>query len=233
MTVLILGLDGLDYNRVQDNGYLSEFDVQHLEQDLDGANGLYTKRVWPNIFSGTTGGASDDEVEEYQPNDLYLWEKYPSRVLLPPIPDAGEHHNGDSLPGGFVESFAPEGIIERALHGLKADIEDAVANPGIHVVVACTRTPDIVAHHMPEKAEYYHGYMDEWVSDLEFPDHHLIVSDHGFGEFGEPGIDGHTTDAILASNFCEYNTMTEFCKNWHDDLDSVVRDAQLDALGYT
>lgn len=237
MTTLVLGLDGMDYFRVQENGYLEDFDVQHLHQDLDGPNGLFTKRVWPCIFAGTSGGASDPEqdrakYESFRPDSPYMWERYPSRVALPPIDRVQDHENMLELPQGWMESFAPEGRIEESLEALKAEVEQAVADPGIQLISVTTRTPDIVGHHLEEKAHYYHDYLDRWIKMLDFPKNYLIVSDHGFGEFGTKGIEGHTEDAILASNFADYNSMTEFCENWHSDLDEVVRADQMEALGY-
>jgi hypothetical protein len=237
MTVLVLGLDGMDYHRVQNNDYLSEFDVQHLHQDLDGPNALFTKRVWPCIFAGTSGGASDPdekraEYQNFSPDSSYIWEQYPSVVALPPIPDSEQHENMEELPHGWMESFSPEKRIEKTLNALEKEIHKACEDPGIRVIIAVTRTPDIVGHHLPEKAKDYHDRVDQWVSGLEFPENYLIVSDHGFDEFGTKGIEGHSEDAIFASNFANYDSMTEFCENWTEDFHEIVREDEMKSLGY-
>lgn len=234
MTTLILGLDGLDYKYVQEHDLLSDLNPQHLQQDFEGANALYTYRIWPCFFAGEVGGESEDEYADYHPDELkYIWEQIPSPVLLAPVEHPSFSKRTDEFPENYVESWRPRGRLKESLDRLESEVQEQM-DAGNEVVVACTRTPDIVGHHYPDKAE-------EWIVKscalaerlCEQADNYLVVSDHGFGEFGTKGIEAHTRDAVLASSFADYETMTALCEGWHDDLHEVVREQQLQALGYT
>lgn len=232
MTTLIFGLDGLDAQYVQEEGLLASQDPKELTQDLDGANGLYTYRVWPSIFAGDAGGASDDEYTKFKPDSAYIWEKYPTTTLLAPVSNPSFSQNTDAFPTEYMEGFNPGNRLDQTLNKLESGLYDAF-NDGVPLVVACTRTPDIVGHHMPDEAAHWIRRSTKLAEKFaKKADDSLIVSDHGFKEFGMDGIEAHTRRATFASSFCDYDRMSEFCENWHDDLARVMSDAQLEALGY-
>lgn len=235
MTVLVLGIDGLDAEYVRETSLLRNLNPQELYQDFSGANALYTYRVWPCIMAGEIGGASSEEYTAYEPDGAYLWEKYPSEVLLAPVQSPSVSVGSDSFPTEYIESFSPEGRLERTLTTLDEGVRDAFKRD-VPLVVACTRTPDIVGHHVADEADYWIsrlcGMIERWTRHA---DEFLLVSDHGFDytNWGGKGIDAHTRRATFASSFCDYDSMTEFCENWHEDLADVLTDQQLSALGYT
>lgn len=237
MTTLIIGLDGLDGEYVQRTDLLSQLDPHVLEQDFEGANALYTYRVWNNIFAGELGGESDEPYDEYEPDGAYLWEKYPAEVLLAPVDNPSLTLENDAFPREYIESYAPGNRIEQTLDSLNDGVHDALQR-GAPLVVACTRTPDILSHH----CEHTAGNPDYWIAKVcgmverwcRRADDFLLVSDHGFDyeNWGASGINAHSRRATFASSFCDYETMTEFVANWHDDLATLQTERQMEALGY-
>jgi len=235
VTVLVLGLDGLDARYVKVNALLRDLGTHQLHQNFNGDNALYTYRVWNNIFAGELGGESYGEpYVPYEPHGSYVWEKFPAEVFLAPVVNPSLSIGTDAFPREYIESYAPGNRLDDTLTKLNIGVRDALKRD-VPLVVACTRTPDIVGHHVPNEARYWINrtcYLAERLARRA--DEYLIVSDHGFdfNNFGGKGIEAHTRRATFASSFCDFDSMTEFCKGWHEELASVLVDQQMDALGY-
>lgn len=235
MTVLVLGLDGLDHSRME------KFDTEYLpappsplRQDLDGNNALYTWRVWPSIFAGVDNGADEHPYRDYEPEKPFVWESYGSRVMLAPVSRPVFSQHQDSFPDEWMESYRPRERLEGSLTRLREGIISGMDN--YDLIVACTRVLDIAGHHLPDEADALHEFvLEEWLPEIlevSEPDGLLIVSDHGFGEYGKKGIEAHTRNATLCSTFCDYDTMSGFIEGWRSDLADEIRREQMAALGY-
>lgn len=234
MTVLVLGIDALDYEKTTETGCLAGLDPQRLQQDFDGPNALYTWRVWPSIFAGEVGEPGTDPHETYEPDAAYLWESYPSAVYLAPVERPTLSRGQDEFPERYMESFAPPERRDESLDRLQSGINDSLREPGVEVVVGCTRMLDIIGHHEPEMYDEFYGRFQAFLEGLNWDavDDYVIVSDHGFDHPGEKGLGAHGRGAVLASSFCSYNTMTGFVEGWLDDLAEVVMESHLSDLGY-
>lgn len=239
MTVLVLGLDALDSKFVKDNGLFESLDYNNLHQDLSGANALYTYRVWPSIFTGTLGGKSEEPYDGWDPDEPYIWERWPARVNLAPV-DKGESVsvNSERFPEKYIESRLPEDRMSEALERLEADVTEAVREDEYPLVIGCTRIPDMVSHlprGNPQKSrrwiEQVCNMAERLVNQPEV-DEYVVVSDHGFKEIGMDGINAHSRRATLASSCCDYETMSGFIEGWIDDIAPAVKQQQLEALGY-
>lgn len=234
MTTIILGLDGLDGEYVRNRRLLGDLGPKILQQDFQGANALFTYRIWPSIFAGANNGASDDKYAAFEPETPYIWDYLPATVLLAPVERPPLTLHSDAFPDQWMESYAPYDRLQDTLDRLDAGISAAMADD-VPLVVACTRIPDIVSHHLPDEADEWINracvLADRWCKQA---DDYLVVSDHGFDyeNFGASGLAAHTRRATFASSFCDYDTMTGFCEGWTDDLDAHVRETQLAALGY-
>lgn len=241
MTIFIGLLDGLDYRSVQRRGLLSELAPQELEQDLGGANGLYTYRVWPAIYVGENGGRSDDEpYQHWEPDAAPFWEHYASKVVYA-IERDPVFRNHTELKEGFRESRGPPDRVEYQLEQYRAEAEEALDNEYIEVFVLGTKQLDINGHNegsderVDRRLEQFCGLFEDIATDARTSDH-LLVSDHGFVNdyYGiNDGIEAHSRYATLASSFADYGTMSAFIEGWHEDLAEAHREQRLSALGYT
>lgn len=242
MSVLILGLDGLDYNHVVHRRLLGSLSPSHLNQDLTGANGLYTYRVWPAIFSGSDPVASEYEYDEMYPDDPYVWDMYPSAVFLAPIPDPEgrrpkarwSNDYQDEFPWHWDESTRPRGRLEEGLERIESGVSRAIEED-VPLVVAVTRVPDIAGHEWgkdPRTSRYIYDTCLMAERLCKQADEYMVVSDHGFDLQVQKGIEAHTRDATLASSFTKFSQMSDFIRGWHSDLYEVMNQQQLDALGY-
>lgn len=241
MTVVIWGVDALDYRYVEERGLLAELDPQPLEQDLGGLNALYTLRVWPAIFAGVNGGRNDDVTHaKFHPDEPFVWEKWPAAAFLPPVSNEPPQVGPSAFPNEYREGT---GFSERYEDARKMYDESfrRALDENVEIVVLGTRLPDILGHHDQNRKRVErqiqkttdlvekhcrHEQVDDW----------LVVSDHGFDyeKYGEEpsGIEAHTRSATLASSFADYNCMSEFIEGWHDDLEDAINKHQLAALGY-
>lgn len=231
MTIVVFGLDGLDAT----DSHLIEQPTHQLDQDFEGDNALWTYRVWPCIFSGSVYGERNDFITIEYHSDAptpYIWEKFPATVMLAPIERPRFSKNQSAFPEDYRESTKPPGRLQETFDRIEEGMEEAFAN-NVPLVVVVARAPDIVQHATPngwenwlkkhcEQASKWCDKADEW----------LIVSDHGFNEPGTKGLKAHSRRATFGSSFCDYDSMTEFCEGWHDDLAAALRQQQMDDLGY-
>lgn len=240
MTVAIFALDGLDIEYVQQRGLLSSLEPSELENDLEGANALFTYRIWPSIFAGIDGGASDEPYSKYKPEQPYIWEQYAATVLLAPTgrPPTLQYQN--AFPEGYVESVGPDERTDEKFDMYREGIEAALDRDAELLVVG-SKLPDILGHN-EHHAGRIHDHIErlcdlaESVCNRDEVDDYLVVSDHGFEyeDFGdEPsGLDAHRPSATLASSFADYDSMHSFIEEWHSDLESALREKRLNDLGY-
>ena len=228
MTVLVYGLDGLDAR----SGDKLALPSQELHQDFSGDNALWTYRVWPCIFAGEVGG-EDVGQSIYEPDNSFIWERHPATVLMAPVERPPYCQFQDAFPDGYREGTTPPGHMEQTLQYYEEALDEAFRQD-VPLVVCVTRMPDILQHKLPQDWDHY---FDEFLRQAAYwcdrADDHLLVSDHGFDDLGTDGLDAHSRQAIFSSSFCSYDSMTEFCEGWHDDLDAVLRDQHLEDLGYT
>lgn len=244
MTLLVFGLDGLDSTYVQERGLLGSLDAHRLDQGLEGANRLYTYRVWPSIFASDDGGASDDEWAPYIPENPYIWDEIASAVLMAPIPvDNGDRVEKSQWNGGYQdefpselwkESWAPPDRLDDGLEHLEAGIGRQLGD-ATPLVVATTRIPDMLMHHWGDDRKT-HMYIERACDLCERmcarADDYLVVSDHGIVPDGPGGLDDHTENATFASSFTDYETMSGLIDGFKNDIHAQVNKHQMDALGY-
>lgn len=240
MTIFIGLLDGLDSRSVKKRGLLQDLDAQNLHQDLGGANGLYTYRVWPSIYAGVNGGRDDEEpYANYEPDAAPFWENYPSKVVYT-INREPVFINNTEVKETWRESRGPADRVEYQLETWRAEAEEALDNDFIEVFVLGSKQPDINGHtegndeRMDKRLEQFCGLYEDIATDKRTSSY-LIVSDHGFVNdyYGvNQGIEAHSEYATLASDFCDYDTMSAFIEGWHDDLEEAHREMRLESLGY-
>lgn len=240
MSVLVWAIDGLDGQYVQERGLMRALDPKILHQDLEGENGLYTFRVWPCIFKGEIGGESDLEYDSWEPEGAMLWDKYAATCLCIPGFKPPKMQYQDAFPEGFHESTGPQERIEEQVGYFRKGLDEALADDR-ELIIAGTKQPDMVGHN-DQNVQRCHNRIERFCNFAERYCEHpdvrdwLVVSDHGFryDEFGtcKGGIRQHTRRSTFASSFCDYDTMSEFIENWHNDVDEVLREQRLEAMGY-
>lgn len=244
MSILVFGLDGLDYDYVRAHSLLSSLDVQHLDQDLEGANALYTYRVWPSIFASDNGGASEEGWDPYIPSEPYIWEEAPAAVMLAPVPvetDTGieksqwNNDYQDEFPGEFwKESWAPAERLDDGLDHLESGVGRAL-DDNVPLVIATSRIPDMLSHHYGD-SEITHNYIERACDLAERmcnrADDYMVVSDHGIDMNGPGGLEDHTRRAVFASSFADFDTMSELIDNFKSNIRTQMNAEQMEALGY-
>lgn len=240
MTIFIGLIDGLDYRYVAERGLLDDLSASELHQDLEGANGLYTYRVWPAIYVGENGGYSENDKScRWDTDKTHFWECYPSKVVNA-IDAPRVFRNQTVFPDNYAETKGPRKRFYDALDMYREEADDALDNPEIDVLVLGSKQPDILGHteSEPEKTDRRIRETCELFEDIATDrrtSFHLLVSDHGFvndyrGK--NSGVDSHTRHATLASDFAEYDTMSSFIEGWHDDLAEAHHELHLESLGY-
>lgn len=240
MTIVIFALDGLDAEYAEERELLANLGPRKLDNNLQGANGLYTYRIWPSIFAGVNEGASEKPYDSYDPEEPYIWTKYGGSVLLAPVDHSPTLKYQSAFPQGYVESVGPQERTDKKFAMYREGIEDALRNER-DIVVVGSKLPDILGHN-DQNTERIHENIETLCNLVEStckrPDvsDYLVVSDHGFEyeSFGdEPsGLDAHTPRAVLASSFADYDAMDSFIEEWHSDLLSALKEKRLADLGY-
>lgn len=241
MTIVICAIDGLDYEFVSQRGYLQGLDPELLYQDLEGANALYTYRIWPAMFVGDNIGYSEDEDYKtvQDPEQPYIWDKYPVTTLLAPVDSPPVTKYQDAFPEGYMESVGPQKRVDEAFEMYDKAVESALGDA--EAVIIGSKYFDIAGHNdqnaarIEENTQRLLNRVEKWCQD-DRTDDYLVISDHGFKyhQFGEKpsGIDAHTRNATIASSFCSYDRMSALINGWHDDFEDSLREQRLKRLGY-
>lgn len=240
MTIAIFALDGLDFEYCQERGLLHEVEPSLLENDLEGANGLYTYRIWPSIFAGVNGGKAGEPYASYSPDAPYLWEQYDASVMLAPIGHPPYSQYQDGFPEGYRESVGPQERTDEAFQNYRDGI-DAALEREAEVLVVGSKLPDILGHNdqnadrIESNIETLCEIVTETVAREEVTEY-LVLSDHGFEyeSFGEKpsGLAAHTPRACVCSSFVDYDSMATLIEEWHSDLSEALKEQRLSDLGY-
>lgn len=246
MTVLLLAIDGLDYRWVNERERLDGLGAKRLHQDLEGPNGLYTLRVWPAIWCGEDGGASEQNpYERSEPDAAPLWEKYStSHIQTPHLSTEKIMRNQRAFHDGYLEQINPASRVDDMFNTMLDSIDQAEED-GYDVQIIGTQILDRAGHFQRDD-ELLDSLFDKTMTFAEAAcekaDEWLVTSDHGFDYYTHKddfkgnragSIEQHTEHATLASSFADdYDTMSAFIDGWHEDLDAAVRGERLQQLGY-
>jgi len=242
MTTLLWAIDGLDYEYAHTRDLMPTLEPNLLRQDLDGANALYTYRVWPAIWSGENGGKSEnDTAGRFEPEKPPIWDRHSSVVALAPWVDGLYSQYQDEFADDYRESRGPEARVNDQLNGYWRVFNEFIDN-GAELAVFGTKLPDILGHTDPNPnridriIDNVAKTAESMVSHPEIDDY-LIVSDHGFDykSYGDrpSGVDAHSRRATLVSSFAgDYEYMSDFIGGWTADLDETLTYKRLEALGY-
>lgn len=257
MTVGLLCLDGLDIRIASDVGLFEHVPVTagQLRNDLDGTHPLFTPRVWTSIFAGEdqddiTGWTDASEWADRVDDAglAFLWDRVP--VTL--VHDLHVHRHGytsdaASMPNDWTPvNSTMEQLQYVALQRAEYWNQDLAGNPP--VLASWFQFPDGYGHYaVQQDADLADGY--RWMRDtlfetLDWPDHLVIISDHGFvrdtanADLGNNrGRSAHRRSGVLATSKRlqwedDYSTLTDFIPVWQDRLSDFLTRRQLDALGY-
>lgn len=240
MTIGVFALDGLDYEYIQERGLFKTLEPTLLRNDLEGANALYTYRVWPSVFAGVNGGRSDEPYASYEPEKPYLWEKYSSTVVTCPAEREPVSLHQDQFPEGYMEASGPQDRLDKQYAKYRRAIDNALDRKVDVLVLGC-KTPDILGHHDQNETRIHCNIdivtdiVEEACNRDEITDW-LVMSDHGFEyeKFGDcpSGLEAHTRRAFLCSSFAHYDELSTFIEWWQEDLAAAIREKRMDDLGY-
>lgn len=218
MTVLIAALDGLDYEYVQQQDLLSSLEPRALTNDLQGANALYTYRIWPELWTGQLGaGRADEPYKSFETDAARPWDKYSAKVLL--APEVGEPvvKHQQQFADGYARATGPQSRLDTLYRRFNQGVKRAIDEGYYDIIVVGCKVPDILGHNDQNKQRIEDNIaricdlVEDWAA-LDGISDHFVVSDHGFEyhEFGnEPsGLTAHTRRATLASSFADYSSMS-------------------------